>query len=183
MGRIERLREELKQVDKTSKIKSVRERPKRTSLEIENERFVGLRERVSDLLHEINLKALEGKGEIVEWQETSTPEHTHRFPRSWGHWKDEWSHFPRQMETRLMIPEVGELVVFAPLHGRQKFGFSASHLRILSVGSRDREGKGENLCNQKGTKISFGYSDDRIREKLSELLASECVRIHKSAPR
>lgn len=183
MSKLERLREELRRIDKTSKVKRGRERPINTSLEIENERFAGLRERVSDLLHEINLEALEGKGEIIEWQETVTPKHTHRYPRSWGDWREEWPHSSRQMETRLMIPEVGELIVFVPLAGRQEFGFSASCFRTLSVGFRDMRGKGENLCNQKGKKISFGYSDEKIMARLTDLLVNECVRIHKSAPR
>jgi len=181
MSRLERLGEELREIRqvKQGTIWKARKLPY-TSLERENERFLGLRERISDLLQRINSEALNGKGQLTGWRETMTPEHSHRM-RTGPH-LHEWSHSSRQMEIRLVIPDIkGELVVFAPLHGREEFGFATKSFYVLSVGPRDGKRKGKILCDQKGKKIPLGYTDDEIIERATQFLSKECLRIHKAA--
>ena len=181
MSRLERLGEELREARQAKQDTRWRAiKLPYTSLERENERFLGLQERVSDLLQEINSEALNGRGQLTGWREIMTHEHSHRMMS--GPHLHEWFHSSRQMEIRLVIPDIkGELVVFAPLHGREEFGFVTSSFYVLSVGPRDRKGKGRILCDRKGKKISLGYTDDEIIERATQLLSDECLRIHKAA--
>ncbi len=173
----ERIKDQLVEIQCSSKKKRKRESASYTSITLESERLVGLKDHVLDLFQEVNLQALDEKGSVIDWNETKTDKHYHTI------WEDKWSHSSNQIETRLLIPEVGEVIVFAPTHGKPEYGgISASHIHVISIGMRDRGGKGT-LCNRVGKKVSLGHTDEYISERLKVLLTEEVVRIHNAALR
>ncbi len=177
MSWTERLKVKLTEIESSSKKRQKKEKASYTSLKLEDERFMGIRNCVSELLQEVNLEALDDRGSVIDWHKTETDKHSHKIMGN------KWSHSSTQIETRFLMPEVGEVIVFAPTRGRPEYGgISASHIHVLSIGMRDRGGKGR-LCDQVGKRIPLGHSGVYVSEKLKEILSEEIVRIHKAALR
>lgn len=72
-----------------------------------------------NLLRKANEELFSGKGSVSEWTEITTPIHSHSgytsFPRDGGGMDWNYTHLVRQLETRLKISGLGDIVVFIPL--------------------------------------------------------------------